>query len=143
MLNAKELTDQNGTTLAQLLKRPELNEKIFEIEAADDSVANPDQPLSPLEHRVRYRAAVEVKYAGYVARAQKTIEKDKAMEQAVLPPAIFEKQLPGMSNEVFEKLAAVKPHTLAQAARISGMTAAAVSLLAVELRRHEESNEAS
>ena len=74
---------------------------------------------------------------------QKTIEKDKAMEQAVLPPAIFEKQLPGMSNEVFEKLAAVKPHTLAQAARISGMTAAAVSLLAVELRRHEESNEAS
>ena len=145
LLNAKKSQPiKNGTTLAQLLKRPELNEKdLFEIEAADDSVANPDQPLSPLEHRVRYRAAVEVKYAGYVARAQKTIEKDKAMEQAVLPPAIFEKQLPGMSNEVFEKLAAVKPHTLAQAARISGMTAAAVSLLAVELRRHEESNEAS
>ena len=105
-------------------------------------MANPDQPLTPLERRVRYRAAVEVKYAGYVARAQKMIEKDKAMEEALLPPEIFKKQLPGMSNEVFEKLAEVQPRTLAQAARISGMTAAAVSLLAVELRRHEQTSKA-
>ena len=134
---------KKGTTWAQLLKRPELNEEdLVELEAADDLVANAEQPLSPLERRIRYRAAVEVKYAGYVLRAQKMIEKDRAMEEALLPSAIFEKQLPGMSNEVFEKLAEVQPRTLAQAARISGMTAAAISLLAVELRRYEQSSQA-
>ncbi|MBL91610.1 MAG: tRNA uridine-5-carboxymethylaminomethyl(34) synthesis enzyme MnmG [Myxococcales bacterium] len=128
-----------GTTLSQLLKRPELNEHdLFEIESADDTVANAAQPLTPQAQKVRYRAAVEVKYAGYVARALKMIEKEKNLEDAVLPPSLFEKQLPGMSNEVYEKLVAIQPRTLAQASRISGMTAAALSLLAVELRRQQE-----
>ena len=68
----------------------------------------------------------------------KMIEKEKNLEDAVLPPSLFEKQLPGMSNEVYEKLVAIQPRTLAQASRISGMTAAALSLLAVELRRQQE-----
>ena len=70
-----------GTTLAQLLKRPELNERdLFDIESADPSVANAAQPLSPLAQKVRYRAAVEVKYEGYVARAHKMIEKRKTLK---------------------------------------------------------------
>ena len=47
-----------------------------------------------------------------------------------------------MSNEVFEKLSAIQPRTLAQASRISGMTAAALSLLAVELRRQQAESQA-
>jgi tRNA uridine 5-carboxymethylaminomethyl modification enzyme len=112
--------------LAQLLKRPEVD-------------AHVAARLAPRDHapglRVRNRAATEVKYAGYVERAQRQIERDRALEDAVLPEALFAERLPGMSNEVHEKLARLKPRTLGQAARISGVTPAAVSILAVELKR--------
>jgi tRNA uridine 5-carboxymethylaminomethyl modification enzyme len=57
------------------------------------------------------------------------------MESAVLPPELDYAGVAGLSHEVREKLATVRPHSLGQAARISGVTPAALSLLAIHLRR--------
>ncbi len=110
------------TSLAQLIKRSE-------VDTVDDLVGEDIAPPN-----VRYRASVELKYEGYIARAQKEIERAKGLSDERLPPEVFEERLPGMSNEVHEKLLAARPETLAQAARISGVTPAALSLLAVKAR---------
>lgn len=91
-----------------------------------------------VDARVYERALVEAKYAGYIERAQKTIEKDRALEEAVIPESLLDAQLPGISNEVFEKLRTIRPRTLGQASRVSGITPAAVSLLAVQIRKQEQ-----
>ena len=59
----------------------------------------------------------------------------KSGEEVLLPTNLFDNHISGLSNEVFEKLKFFKPTTLSQAARISGITPAAISLLAVELAK--------
>ena len=113
-------------SLEKLLKRPEVDAQIAsELCEREEEVAL----------AVRLRAATEVKYAGYIERAQKAIERDKELEDAVIPDALFAERLPGMSSEVHEKLLRVRPRTLGQASRISGVTPAAIGLIAVELRK--------
>jgi tRNA uridine 5-carboxymethylaminomethyl modification enzyme len=114
-------------TLLQLLRRPNVDEHVL---------ARLEGAAMGAEPRVRARASVEVKYAPYIERAHKEIARDRALEDEVLPDAVFSARLPGMSHEVHEKLARLRPRTLGQAARISGVTPAAVGLLAVEVRRH-------
>lgn len=123
-----------SVTLAQVLRRPEIDAL---------ALAGIDEEGAAIDARVRSRAAVELKYAGYIDRAQKDIERDRALEDAVLPDDLFTARLPGMSLEVHEKLARVRPRTLGQASRISGVTPAAVGLLAVELRKRESRSRAS
>lgn len=124
---AKSAPLKEAITLARLLRRPEINDSIL---AALD--LNAPGNLDP---QVRTRASIEIRYAGYIDRAQRDIERDKSLENELLPEALFERQLPGISNEVFEKLSRIRPRTLGQAARISGVTPAAVGLLAIELRK--------
>lgn len=83
------------------------------------------------------RALIEAKYEGYVLRAQKRIEEECALTDIELPKHVFEKQLAGLSNELFEKLNHIKPKNLGQATRISGMTPAAIALLSVHAKRAE------
>jgi tRNA uridine 5-carboxymethylaminomethyl modification enzyme len=115
-------------SLAQLLRRPELDVA---------ALALLDAGAAGTELKVRARAAVELKYAGYIERSLRDMERDRALEDALLPPDLFEGRLPGISNEVHEKLTRLRPRTLGQASRISGVTPAAVGLLAVALRRRE------
>ena len=132
-INNQYLKDNNSAELVfkqtaqQLLKRPELNEKnvIGLLKLADISI----------EQQVLYAAAIEVKYEGYIERAKLAYEKQKALEEIILPANLFDNHISGLSNEVFEKLKFFRPTTLSQAARISGITPAAISLLAVELAK--------
>lgn len=120
---------KQGVALEQLMLRPEMNgDGIRTLEAAADlaPIANP---------RVRYRVQVEIKYAAYIARAEKDLEKQKALYDCEVPPSLYDERLPGMTNEVYERLKAVRPRTLGQAARVRGITPAAVGLLAVEIER--------
>lgn len=112
-------------TASSLLKRPELNEQNIMGLLGDLSI----------EKEILYRAAIEVKYEGYIERAKLAYEKQKALEEVLLPANLFDNHISGLSNEVFEKLKFFKPTTLSQAARISGITPAAISLLAVELAK--------
>lgn len=121
-----------GQSLADILRRPKVDEAVLaRIEDTMDTAPEADAH-TPF---VRKRATIEVKYAGYLERAQRTIDKNRALENAALPDSLFDARLPGMSIEVFEKLRHARPATLGQATRISGITPAAVSILAVELER--------
>ena len=129
---------KQGATLEQLLLRPEITtDDLRTIEAAATGVrsdrATTDDPW--FERRVQYRVQVETKYAVYIARAEKELEKQKALYDCEVPDTLYDEQLPGMSNEVYERLRTVRPRTLGQAARIRGITPAAVGLLAVALER--------
>ena len=79
---------------------------------------------------------VQARYAGYVDRQQAEIERHQRHQSQALPGDLDYNAVRGLSNEVCEKLQAVCPETIGQAARIPGMTPAAVSLLLVHLKKH-------
>lgn len=117
-----------------LLKRPELGfsdlKDVFgELEDINSEIAN--------------QIEIEVKYSGYIDRQSQEIAKLKKNENIKIPVDIDYSQIKGLSNEVRQKLSTVKPETLAQASRISGVTPAAVSLLLVHLKRHQAINQTS
>ena len=115
-------------TLHDLLKRPEMD--------YDAIMALTNQP----PHRdpsVSAQVEILVKYSGYIARQTDEIAKLKRNEQIRIPPDVEYEQISGLSNEVKQKLKDHRPETLAQAARISGVTPAAISLLLVHLKRQQ------
>jgi tRNA uridine 5-carboxymethylaminomethyl modification enzyme len=76
----------------------------------------------------------EVKYEGYVRRQSEAVERGRRMEQTTIPEWVDFRAVPGLSTEARERLASVRPRSLGQAARMPGITPAAVSLLAVHIR---------
>jgi len=79
---------------------------------------------------------IEVKYAGFIQRQFKDVEKFEHLEKIKLPPDFDYSGLSGISREIREKLARFKPINLGQASRISGVTPVAISLLMVYLRKN-------
>ncbi len=114
------------TTLAQLLQRPEI--LYYTIEK-----------ISPSEHHlnseVKKSVEIEVKYDGYIKRQLQSIERFKNLENKLIPADFEYTGTPGLSSEVVEKLNAIKPLSLGQASRISGVTPAAVSIIAITLAK--------
>ena len=78
---------------------------------------------------------MQAKYAGYVDRQHAEIERHKRQQSQALPADLDYNAVRGLSNEVCEKLQAVRPETIGQASRIPGMTPAAVSLLLIHLKK--------
>lgn len=119
------------TKLAQILKRPEINEaNVWQL--------LPKDMFAGLDSRILLRASVELKYEGYIKRAITMQEKSRALEDAIIPERLFSARIPGLSNEIFEKLRTFRPKTLGQASRMQGFTPAAIGLIAVEIRRGEQ-----
>ncbi len=116
----------NPTSLAQLLRRPELSYPVVALLAPPPIEVPPD---------VAAQVEVEVKYAGYVRRQEDQIERLRRMEETPIPPDLDFDSIPGLSREVREKLARVRPRSLGQAARVPGLTPAALALLSVHLKR--------
>ena len=119
-----------GATLAQLLKRPELTydqlmDMVGEAETADREIGE--------------AVEISIKYDGYIKRQHEQIERFHKLESKVIPPSFQYASVTGFSNEVAEKLSRVKPATVGQASRISGVTPAAISLLIVALERFRRS----
>ena len=113
-------------SLLDLLKRPELN-------YAD--VADLDgTPVT--DEAVAEQVQIQAKYQGYIDRQQGEIDKLKRHEATPLPEDLDYASVEGLSHEIRQKLAAARPGTLAQAARISGVTPAAVSMLLIYLKKH-------
>jgi tRNA uridine 5-carboxymethylaminomethyl modification enzyme len=94
-------------------------------------------PCPFAEDALRFRDEIElqVKYEGYIQRQEEQIARFKKLERIALPPDLVYKGLPGLSNEVVEKLTRVQPRSLGQASRISGVTPAALSVLQIHLKR--------
>ena len=87
------------------------------------------------DERVAEQVEVQLKYAGYIDRQQTEIDKQLRYENFRIPGHIDYAQVVGLSNEVRQKLSHIKPDTLGMAARISGITPAAISILLVYLKK--------
>ena len=87
--------------------------------------------------QVPLQVEVQAKYAGYIERQHEEIERQRRNEDARLPEDLDYGAVTGLSNEVRQRLAEIRPATVGQAARIPGVTPAAISLLLVHLKRHE------
>ncbi|MCE5333893.1 MAG: tRNA uridine-5-carboxymethylaminomethyl(34) synthesis enzyme MnmG [Desulfobacteraceae bacterium] len=116
-------------SLEKLLKRPELTYSDVE------SMAAPQQPLS---ERAKEQVEIECKYEGYLRRQEAEVSKFKQMEEIRIPPGFPYHQIPGLSNEVRQKLGTVNPVSVGQASRIPGITPAAISVLMVYLKKFRE-----
>ena len=114
--------------LSEMLKRPEI--KINHLMPLLDS----DQAF---DARVREQVEINSKYSGYLSRQQDEINKALKHESTQLPLELDYDTVKGLSNEVRQKLQDVRPATVGQAGRISGVTPAAISLLLVHLKRQQ------
>jgi tRNA uridine 5-carboxymethylaminomethyl modification enzyme len=114
-------------TLADLLRRPGVGY------AALHTLEGAGAPA--VETGVAEQVEIALKYEGYIGRQQAEIARQAAQESLRLPEDIDYRRVRGLSIEVQQKLNAHKPETLGQAARISGVTPAAISLLLVHLKR--------
>ena len=94
-----------------------------------------DLGLPALPPELSAQIEIQNKYAGYIERQQQDIEKMRKHENTLLPESLDYSEVTGLSNEVIQKLTKIKPKTLAQAGRISGVTPAALSLLLVHLKK--------
>lgn len=117
---------RNQTSLAQLLRRPE-------VSIAD--IGTFFGELNQFDADVALQAEVDIKYSGYIDRQLEMVERFKKIEDVHLPEDLNYSEIKGLSREVCEKLTRIKPRSLGQASRISGITPAAISLLSVYLRR--------
>jgi tRNA uridine 5-carboxymethylaminomethyl modification enzyme len=115
----------NGVHLDQLLKRAELD-----YHAVTCLAPRPDS----ITKRAARQVEIEIKYEGYIQRQLTEIERFKHLEQIKLAEDMNYQAVHGLSNELKEKLSAVRPISLGQASRIAGMTPAAISVLMVALR---------
>jgi tRNA uridine 5-carboxymethylaminomethyl modification enzyme len=86
---------------------------------------------------VAEQVETQAKYAGYIERQQLEIERQRRHEQLHLPEDLDYAQVRGLSNEVCDKLSRQRPATLGQAARIPGITPAAISILLIHLKKRE------
>ena len=117
--------------LTDLLRRPGVTY------ASLHTLAGTGEPVS--DQDVAAQVEVSVKYAGYIDRQQDDVTRQLAQESLRIPGDIDYAAVRGLSTEVRQKLAAGRPDTVGQAARISGITPAAISLLLVHLKRGEMS----
>jgi tRNA uridine 5-carboxymethylaminomethyl modification enzyme len=116
-----------ATSAAQLLRRPGITYPVLVELGIGQSTLAAD---------VAELVEVEIKYAGYIKRQQDAIDRASRLESAMIPTDMDFSRVMGLSREAQEKLTGVRPKSLGQAARIPGITPAALSLLSVHLKRH-------
>lgn len=116
---------KHGVTLADLLRRPEL--KYEDLAMFTE--------LPELNRTFAEQVEINVKYAGYLSRQEAAIERFERMEQKVLPVDFPYHELKGLSREAVNRLTEVKPNSVGQASRVSGVTPADISVLLVHLEQ--------
>jgi glucose-inhibited division protein A len=116
----------SGVKLADLIRRPELN---YEILAPVDT-GRPELPAAVFEN-----VEIELKYQGYIKRQKADIAEARRLEERSLPADMDYREITGLRTEAQEKLNKVKPASIGQASRISGVSPADISVLLVWLTR--------
>jgi tRNA uridine 5-carboxymethylaminomethyl modification enzyme len=126
-LNIPISREQN---LMDLLKRPELKyHQLMQIEELRGET---------IESSVSLQLEIQAKYAGYIERQQREIEKRNDYEDIRLPPNMAYTSMSGLSTELSQKLNQIKPKTVGMASRIPGMTPAAISILLIHLKKTQK-----
>ncbi len=119
----------------ELLRRPEISYAVLTAAPGIGSAPGTDGDMGADPRRVAEQVEVQAKYSGYIERQQAEIERQRRHEQQPLPPDMDYDRVQGLSAEVRQKLRQQRPQTLGQAARIPGVTPAAVSLLLVHIKK--------
>ena len=122
--NTSKIT--NGVKLADLLKRSELSYK---------KLAEIDENRPVLDDEVAEEVEIQVKYEGYIKLQEEQVEKFKKLEQKLLPENIEYKNIKGLRLEARQKLDKIKPNSIGQASRISGVSPADISVLLIYLEQ--------
>ena len=117
---------KSGITLAELVKRPELNYGVL-------ACLDPDRPVLPED--VQEQVNIEIKYEGYIKRQMQQVAQFKKLEGRKLPEAFEYGQVKSLRREAVQKLNQVQPATVGQASRISGVSPADISVLLVHLEQ--------
>jgi tRNA uridine 5-carboxymethylaminomethyl modification enzyme len=121
-------TYYESSSLTKILSRPEINYK---------DLPNRNESLS---EEVVQQVEIAIKYAGYIERQELEVEKFKILENKIIPDAFDFGTVPSLRLEARQKLAKIRPATIGQAARISGVSPADISILMVCLKRWGVSN---
>ncbi len=115
---------QDGISLYDLLKRPEVSiehlQKFYKMDA-------PDEVLEQVE--------INIKYEGYIVKATREAEKMLSLESKAIPADLDYEQIPNLASEARQKLQQIRPTSIGQATRISGVNPADISILMVHLKR--------
>ena len=129
---AKSTPLNSGSTLAELIRRPELN---YDLLAPLD----PERPM--LARGVAEQVNINIKYEGYIKRQLKQVEQFKKMEKKRIPEDFSYEEVPSLRIEARQKLEQYRPVSIGQASRISGVSPADISVLLVfmeqQKRRHD------
>jgi len=131
MLESKgSTTIKQKTKVAQLLSRPHigLNDLIGLNAAVDAELLN-------YENEFREQAEISIKYEGYIAKEKELVDKMLRLENIIIHDAIDYHQLHSISSEAREKLSKIKPKTLGQASRISGVSPSDIAVLMIHIGR--------
>ena len=129
-----------GTTLHDLLKRPRVAlEPVLDVLRRSHAAAGQADPVAELDSAARRHLEARVKYAGYIRNQLAEVRHLSRDERLRIPAGFDYASVGGLSNEAVEKLSRVRPENLGQAARISGVTPAALAAVRVALRRKERS----
>ena len=120
---------KSGTTIAELIRRPELNYKVL---------APIDKERPELPEDVCEQVEINIKYDGYIRRQMKQVEQFKKLEQKKLPEDIDYEDVGSLRIEARQKLEAYRPVSIGQASRISGVSPADISVLLVYLESRSE-----
>lgn len=126
LIHRNSMPLKQPTLLSDILKRPE---------ADYEMIAPFDGQLKSFPKNVIDQVEYEIKYEGFITRQLKDVEKFKHIENIRLPENMDFGKVPGLSNEIREKLRRFSPANLGQANRISGVTPAAISILMVYLKK--------
>ena len=119
---------QNSARLADLLRRPNISYE-------DIAPFDPDRPA--LSQAVTMEVEIQIKYAGYLARQLKQVEEFKKEEARLLPDNMDYRAIAGLRLEAQEKLAQIRPMSIGQAGRISGVSPADIAVLLIWLEQNK------
>jgi tRNA uridine 5-carboxymethylaminomethyl modification enzyme len=128
-------------SLADLLARPEVSYDKLLLSASEEV---PSQDVSfETARQITEQVEIHIKYQGYIDRQEEDIKKLKRQESTELPEDFDYSQMQGLSTELKQKLQRTRPHTIARASRIPGMTPAAISLLLIYLKKYDAARKKS
>ena len=122
----------NGISLADLIKRPELDY---------DSIAELDKDRKPIPWDVVEQVNINIKYQGYIERELRQVEHFKKLENKIIPEGLDYYEINGLRKEAMQKLDKFNPRSIGQASRISGVSPADISVLLVYLESYRRNKQ--
>lgn len=128
-------TISHSVRLEDLVRRPEIGINDV-MELAKKLGVHGGSDLDDINHDILAQVEIEIKYAGYVKRQMEEAEAFRKWEHLALPSDLNYFDIPGLSNEIRQKLTAQRPPSLGMASRISGVTPAAITAIRIYLKKH-------